>query len=86
MFRDKMQPSYSQSLLQGLEFDFVMFECLVIACMDRAKYLPNNIKSGLALGVLIAYIMDYALIWLRSYRGRKNLAMHTLSDERFMIS
>lgn len=36
MFRDKMQPSYSKSLLQGLEFDFMMLECLVIACMDRA--------------------------------------------------
>jgi hypothetical protein len=85
MFQDSFAPSYAKTLLSGLEYDFMMLECLVIACMDRANYLPNDIQSGLAFGVLIAYILDYILIWFRSHQGRKNLAMHTLSDERFMI-
>jgi hypothetical protein len=65
-----------------------MLEVLVIACMDRTDYLntPNSIVSGLALGVLIAYLIDYMLIYLRVYKGRRNLATHTLSDERFLIT
>ena len=33
----------------------------------------------------MAFIFDYMLINLRVYIGRRNLAMKTLSDERFMI-
>jgi hypothetical protein len=37
------------------------------------------------LGVLIAYILDTFLIFLRNYYGRRNVAKHTLADERFLI-
>jgi len=86
MFKDKFLPSFSKTLLYGLEFDFMMMEVLIIALMDRCNYLPNDIQSGLAFGVLMAYLFDYILIWLRKYRGRKNLAMHTLSDEKFLVN
>lgn len=43
MFPDPGLPSYSKALLYGLDFDFLMLECLVIACMDRCNYLPNGI-------------------------------------------
>ena len=85
MYSDPGLPSYSKILLYGLDFDFLMFECLVIACMDRCNYLPNAIQSGMAFGVLIAFIFDVMLIWIRVRTGRRNLATHTLSDERFMI-
>jgi hypothetical protein len=62
-----------------------MLECLIIASMDRAASLPNNIQSGLVFGVLIAYMIDYFLIWVRNYKGTKNLSTHTLADERFMM-
>lgn len=86
MFADKGLPSFAKVFLYGLDFDFLIMEVLILACMDRANYLPNDIKSGLAFGVLISYLVDYCLIHLRSYKGRKNLAMHTLSDEKFLIS
>jgi hypothetical protein len=43
MIPDPGLPSYSKSLLFGLDFDFMIFECLVLACMDRCNYLPNGI-------------------------------------------
>jgi hypothetical protein len=85
MFQDSWLPSFSKTLLYGLDFDFMMLEVLVIALMDKANNGVNNIKSGLALGVLIAYVVEYSLIWLREYKGRRNIAQHTLSDEKFLI-
>jgi hypothetical protein len=63
MFEDGMFPSFSNSLLYGLDWDFLMLEVLVIACMDAAqnKYfdLPaNKIVNGISFGVLIAFICD----------------------------
>jgi hypothetical protein len=43
MFPDPGLPSYAKILLYGLDFDFLILECLVIACMDRCNYLPNGI-------------------------------------------
>lgn len=63
----------------------MMLEVLMIALMDRANYEENAIESGLALGVLIAYLFDSILIWLRKYKGRRELAVHTLCDERFLV-
>lgn len=86
MYSDPGLPSYSKILLYGLDFDFMILECLVIACMDRCNYLPNGIQSGMAFGVLMAFLFDSILIGIRGYVGRRNLARHTLSDERFMIA
>ena len=73
MYPDKFVPTYQKTFLFGLDFDFMIYECLVIACMDRCNYLPNGIQSGLAFGVLMAFIFDYMLINLRVYYGRRNL-------------
>ena len=87
MYQDKFLPSFAKTFLYGLEFDFMMLEVLFIALMDRCDYLPyNDIKSGVAFGVLIAYLLEKMLIWMRNYQGKKNIALHTLSDERFLIS
>jgi hypothetical protein len=85
MFHDHFLPSFYKTLLCGLDFDFMILEVLVIACMDRSAYLENKIESGLVFGVLIAYIVDYLLIWLKRWRSRKNIAMHTLCDEMFLF-
>ena len=65
-----------------------MLECLVIACMDRASFVAGNgIRSGFVLGVLIAYIIDYIFVYMRSYKGNRNIALHTLiDDQKFLIS
>lgn len=85
LYPDKFLPSFANTFLYGLDFDFMMLEVLIIALMDRANYLDNQIESGLALGVLIAYIVDNFLIWLRLHKGRRELAVHTLCDERFLV-
>ncbi|MEY4334709.1 MAG: hypothetical protein RLZZ196_3459 [Bacteroidota bacterium] len=75
-------PTFSKTFLFGVEFDFLILECLVIACMDRASFVPGNgIQSGFVLGVLIAYIIDYMFIYMRSYKGNRNIALHTLIDD-----
>lgn len=96
MFKDTWMPTFAKSFLYGLDFDFMMLEVLVIACMDLAHIAipdleaqPNSVAkpiNGIAFGVLIAYLIDYVLINIRLYKGRKNLATHTLSDERFLVS
>ena len=69
----------------GLDFDFLMMDVLTITFIDSVCRNDMNLQSRLVLGVLIAYILDQALILLRYYLGRKNLAQHTLADERFLI-
>jgi hypothetical protein len=96
MFKDAWMPSFAKSFLYGLEFDFMMLEVLVIACMDLAHIDIPNLEAGpnavtkpvngIAFGVLIAYLFDYVLIFMRLYKGRRNLSKHTLSDERFLVS
>jgi len=96
MFADTMIPTFAKSFLYGMDFDFMMLEVLFIACMDLAHLSFTNLEAGpnyvdkpvngIAFGVLIAYLVDYLLINIRMYRGRKNLATHTLSDERFLVS
>ena len=95
MFADTWMPSFAQSFLYGLDFDFMMLEVLVIACFDMSLVATDDVEAGpnavakpvngLVVGVLVAYIVDYILIGIRLYKGRKNLATHTLSDERFLV-
>mmetsp|Transcript_4701 Transcript_4701/g.8016 ORF Transcript_4701/g.8016 Transcript_4701/m.8016 type:complete len:124 (+) Transcript_4701:2799-3170(+) len=86
MYYDHFIPSFYKTLLCGLDFDFMMMEVLIVACLDRATYKENKIQSGLVVGVLIAYILDYLLIWLKQHYGKMNLARNTLSDERFLFN
>ena len=90
MYEDKVNPTFSDSLLYGLDWDFMMIEVLVIACMDRCQsnYIDGNnaIMGGIAFGVLIAFLFDNILIIMRSRMGKKNIALHTLSSEKFLIS
>lgn len=59
MYIDSYWPSFANSFLYGLEFDFLMLEALIIASMDRAMTLKNNqLKSGIALGAMLAYIVS----------------------------
>lgn len=96
MYADSWVPSFAQSFLFGMDFDFMMLEVLVIACFDMTLVATNDPEAGanavakpvngLVVGVLVAYLVDYILIGVRQYKGRKNLATHTLSDERFLVS
>jgi len=96
MYADTWMPSFAQTCLFGMDFDFMMLEVLVIACFDMSLVAADDPEAGanatskpvngLVVGVLVAYLIDYLLIKLREYKGRKNLAAHTLSDERFLVN
>jgi hypothetical protein len=62
-----------------------MMDVLMITFIDNVAQNNTVLNSRLMLGILIAYILDQSLIFLRSYLGRKNLAKHTLADERFLV-
>ncbi len=82
--RDKYM-SFTKLMLQGLDFDFIMLDVLTITFMDVVGRNDTNLGSPAILGLLVAYILDHSLIWLREYFGRRNIAKSTLTDERFLI-
>ena len=84
MFKDKWM-NFSNFLLSGLDFDFLMLDVLVVTFIDIVASADVVLRSRLILGILMAYIVDQSLIFLRSYYGRRNLARHSLADERFLI-
>lgn len=86
MYRDGFFPTYAVNFLYGLEWDFMKMEVLIIASLDLISVYDKDITSGLALGVLIAYLMDCFMIKWRGYYGRKNLSVQTVTDEKFLIS
>jgi hypothetical protein len=45
----------------------------------------SNIVSPTILGVLVAYMFNQILFFLKDSYGRKNVARHCLADERFLI-
>lgn len=84
MFKDPWM-GYSSYLMMGLDFDFLMLDVLVISFIDIAAQSNAALQSRLILGILIAYLVDNFLMFLRAHFGRRNLAKHTLADERFLI-
>lgn len=86
MYFDSFIPSFTNALLYGLEFDFFIMQVLVIASMDRLSSLEDNdVMNRIVLGVLIAHLIDGFLVLIRQVFGGRNLAIHTLIDERFLI-
>jgi len=77
--------SFSNFLLCGLDFDFLMMDVLVVTFVDLVAWSDTTLRSRMMLGILVAYLLDSFLIYLRGYFGRRNVARHTLADERFLI-
>jgi hypothetical protein len=75
MYADSWMPSFAQSFLFGMDFDFMMLEVLVIACLDMSLVATNDPEAGanavakpvngLVVGVLVSYVVDTILIALR---------------------
>ena len=89
MFEDTWFPSFANAFLFGLDFDFLMMEVLVIAAMEkvsRVDRFDRNVFSPVTVGVLVAYLIDCFMIWLRKWQGQKNLSRNTVTDEKFLIS
>lgn len=69
----------------GMDFDFLMMDTISLSFIEFVSRNDLNLRSRILLGVLVAYIIDSGLIWLRGYMGRRNLSRHTLVDEDFLI-
>ena len=69
MYQDSFMPSYVNSMLYGMDFDFLTLNSLVIILIERSTYFTgsaeNKIVNGLAVGAMIAYTVDMCLVWLR---------------------
>ena len=57
MFKDKWM-NFSNFLLMGLDFDFLMLDVLVISFIDITAFSDEKLESRLILGIMIAYIVD----------------------------
>jgi len=77
--------SFTNYMLTGLDWDFLSLQVLLVTFIDLVASKDTTLRSRLMLGVLIAYIVDTLLVSMRSYFGKRNLARHTLADERFLI-
>lgn len=78
-------PSFGNTLLMGLEFEFLVLDSLIIAFCNRTVMTGSNVVSPAILGVLVAYMMNQILFFLKEFYGRKNVSAHCLADERFLI-
>lgn len=84
LFKDHYS-SFTNYMLSGLDWDFLTLQVLIVTFIDLVASSDSTLRSRLMLGVLIAYIVDTLLVSMRSYFGKRNLARHTLADERFLI-
>jgi hypothetical protein len=84
MYKDNWG-AFSQTFLMGMDFDFLMLDVVIITFMERETQRHPDVNSRVILAVLLAYIVDNLLFWLRGYLGRRNLSKHTLADEAFLL-
>lgn len=84
MFRDPWY-SYGKHFLLGMDFDFLMLEVCVLSLMNQLFRDVDGMDVTLLMGILIAYLIDCALISLRAKLGSRNFATHTLTDEKFLV-
>jgi hypothetical protein len=69
----------------GMDFDYMMLDVLILTAVEAAFKSSTAIASRIMLGVLIAFVVDSFLFWLRRYLGKRNLSRHTLVDDAFLI-
>jgi Meckelin (Transmembrane protein 67) len=84
MFKDHWG-AFNSTFLMGMDFDFLMLDVVIITFMERETQREVSVNSRVILAVLLAYIIDQLLFWLRGYLGRRNLSKHTLADEAFLL-
>jgi len=84
MFKD-FYGEFSKAFSMGMDFDYMMLDVLILTAVEAAIKNSTTIASKIMLGVLIAYLVDSFLFWLRRYLGKRNLSRHTLVDDAFLI-
>jgi len=84
MYKDKWA-SFGNTFLMGMDFDFLMLDVCVLSFIEQTARFNTGVESKIMLGVLVTYILDSILVYMRKYFGRRNLAKHTMVDEAFLI-
>ena len=57
LFKDPWM-NFSNYLLCGLDFDFLMLDALVVTFIDIVAGGDASVRARLMLGILVAYILD----------------------------
>ena len=84
MFKDRWG-AFSQTMLMGMDWDFLMLDVVILTFMERESRHDDKVRSVVVVAVLVVFILDSILFWMRKYFGRRNLSKHTLADEAFLI-
>ena len=84
MFKDSFA-SFGKTFSMGMDFDYMMLDVLILTAVEALFKNSTSIPSRIMLGVLVAFVVDSFLFWLRSYLGKRNLSRHTLVDDAFLI-
>ena len=73
--------------MMGMDWDFVMLDaCITNFIIQVTVYEPPSMLNiKLILGILVAYLLDQGLFYIRDFKGRRNLARHTLVDDKFLF-
>jgi len=77
--------SFGRFFAMGLDWDFVMLDCCILSFCIQVSLYDMNLDIKLLLGTLVAYILDEGLQFIRHYKARRNLARHTLVDDKFLF-
>ena len=84
LYKDKWY-SFSSFFLMGMDWDFVMLDACVLSFVIQVSLYDTELKIKLLLGVLVAYILDQGLFFVRNWKGRRNISRHTLVDDKFLF-
>ena len=84
LYKDKWY-SFSSFFLMGMDWDFVMLDACVTSFVIQVSLYDTELKIKLLLGVLVAYILDQGLFFIRNWKGRRNISRHTLVDDKFLF-
>ena len=84
LFKDKWY-SFGNFFLMGMDWDFVMLDSCIMSFIIQVTVYDVELNIRLLLGIIIAYILDQGLFMVRDFRGRRNLARHTLVDDKFLF-
>ncbi|KAJ3215033.1 Meckelin [Dinochytrium kinnereticum] len=69
---------YSKSLLCGIEFPILIWYALIFIFIDL-------ITDSIAMAAIIVFLIDMALVILRSHFGERNVSQKTLLDWKFLV-
>ena len=74
----KDETSFTDVLLYGIEFDLLLLYILVytfINFISPLEYLP----------IVVLFVFDRILVFIRIYFGERNISHKTLLDQKFML-